>query len=88
MAASLQRLAISAPLNPGDKEANLFAYSYFVYLEESLRGFKCTKNISYLPFKSGKPTSTYRSKRPGLVNAESRTYLRLVAPMTTILLLV
>lgn len=40
MAASLQRLAISAPLNPGVNDANLFAYYYFVYFGQSTKGDK------------------------------------------------
>ena len=42
MAASLHRFAISAPLNPGDRDASLLAYSSVEYLLESLRGFKWT----------------------------------------------
>lgn len=49
-------MAISAPLNPGVKEASLLAYYYFVYLADSLIGVKWTKKISNLPFKSGRPT--------------------------------
>jgi len=58
IAASLHKLAISAPLNPGVNAASLLAYSYFVYLGESFNGDKWTKNISNLPLRSGKPTST------------------------------
>lgn len=45
MAASLHKLAIYAPLNPGVKAASLLAYYSFVYLADSFRGDKWTKNI-------------------------------------------
>lgn len=40
IAASLHKLAIYAPLNPGDKEANLLAYSSCEYFEDSFKGFR------------------------------------------------
>lgn len=82
IAASLHKLAISAPLNPGVNAANLLAYYSFVYLVESVSGVKCTKNISNLPFKSGNPTSTYLSNLPALTKALSKIYFLLVAAIT------
>lgn len=87
MAASLHKLAISAPLKPGVKDASLLPYSSFVYLLESFKGLKWTRKISNLPLRSGKLTSTSRSNRPGLTSAGSRIYFLLVAPITTTLLL-
>ena len=44
----------------------------------------CTLSICSRPRISGKPTSTWRSKRPGRSNAGSRTSGRLVAAITII----
>lgn len=71
IAASLQRLAIYAPLNPGVRVASLLAY----YISESegsnLSGKRCTQNISFLLSRSGRSTAIYLSNLPGLSNAGS-----------------
>ena len=45
----------------------------------------CTRRICSRPFRSGLPTVTWRSKRPGRSSAESRMSARLVAATTTML---
>jgi hypothetical protein len=79
IAASLHRLAISAPLNPGLSSESLFARSSIFLLGLIFRGLRWTLKIYTLAFKSGSVTSTILSKRPGLVNAESKVSLRFVA---------
>lgn len=86
MAASLHKLAISAPEKPGVKQANLLAHSSKGNPKD--KGFKCTLNIYFLPSKSGKPTSTERSNLPGLNNAASNNSFRFVAAKTMTLWLV
>ena len=49
IAASLQRLAIYAPLNPGVKVANLREYYYFVLVDSKFILDKWTLNICLLP---------------------------------------
>lgn len=71
IAASLHKLDISAPLNPGVSVANLFAYSSIVFDGSKFNGLRWTKNIYFLPLISGKVTSINLSNLPGLVNAES-----------------
>lgn len=82
IAASLQRFFISAPLKPGVSVAILLAYSSILDSESMTIGFKWTKNISFLPSKSGRSTSINLSNLPGLVRAGSRTYFWLVAAKT------
>lgn len=82
MAASLQRLAMSAPLKPGVNVANLFAYYSMVFVGSNLMGAKCTWKISLLPLRSGNSISMSLSNRPGLIKAESRTSFLLVAAIT------
>lgn len=71
IAASLQRLAISAPLNPGVSVARRLAIISTDGVGLSTNGFKCTRNISERPFKSGRVTSIDRSNRPGRKRAGS-----------------
>src|SRR3972149_5992754 len=74
-AASLQRLARSAPVNPGVPLAKTSRWT------SSARGI-CrvwTWRICSLPFTSGLGTTTWRSKRPGRSKAGSRTSGRFVA---------
>ena len=89
MAASLQRLAISAPLNPGESSDNLLATSEIDLSGSILRGLRWTLNIYYLALISGSVTSTSLSNLPGRIKALSRVSLRLVAAntMTVYLLL-
>lgn len=82
MAASLQRLAISAPLNPGVRVASLLAYSSLVLDDSILIFYKCTLNICLLPYKSGKFISTSLSNLPGLINAVSSKFCLFVAAIT------
>lgn len=56
MAASLHRLAMSAPLNPGVNVASLLAYSSIDYDASNLSGFKCNMNIYFLLSISGSST--------------------------------
>jgi len=79
MAASLHKLAMSAPEKPGDNVAKRFAYCSFDIKLESFNGLKCTLKIYARLGKSGKDTSIYRSKRPGRVKAVSRSSGLLVA---------
>ena len=77
-AASLTRLAKSAPENPGVPRANKFSFT------SSFKGTLriCTLRICSRPRTSGKGTTTWRSKRPGRNKAESSTSGRLVAAIT------
>mmetsp|Transcript_4569 Transcript_4569/g.10753 ORF Transcript_4569/g.10753 Transcript_4569/m.10753 type:complete len:319 (+) Transcript_4569:1173-2129(+) len=78
MAASFMRASSEAPENPGVRRA----------MEErstpSARGFPraWTLRMAMRPLKSGRPTCTRRSKRPGRRRAGSRTSARLVAART------
>ena len=74
-AASLHKLAISAPENPGvcfDRNSTTTVSSNFRFL-------RCTWNISLRSSKSGISTKIWRSKRPARINARSRISARLVA---------
>lgn len=82
IAASLHRFMISAPLNPGVSVASRFAISSIERVPSTLSGAKCTRKISLRPSRSGFVTSTYRSNRPGRINAGSSNSLRFVAAMT------
>lgn len=82
IAASLHKLAISAPLNPGVSYASLLAMSGNGLFGLTLRGDKWTINISYLALISGKVISTILSNLPGRVNAESRISFLFVAAKT------
>ena len=53
-----------------------------MYFNDNFKGVKWTKNISNLPFKSGRPTSTYLSNLPALTKALSKIYFLLVAAIT------
>ncbi len=57
MAASLHKLAMSAPEKPGDNVAKRFAYCSFDIKLESFNGLKCTLKIYARLGKSGKDTS-------------------------------
>ncbi len=74
IAASLHKLAISAPENPGVSVANLLAYSSIVYYGFNFIFYKCKLNIYFLPSISGNATSIILSNLPGLVNALSNNY--------------
>ena len=78
IAASFIRFSKSAPVNPAVVWATLRRST------SSLKGFslECTFKISSLPFTSGRPTATLRSKRPGRRIAGSRISTRLVAAIT------
>ena len=86
IAASLHKLAIYAPLNPGVKVASLLEYSSLVLLDSKLIFDKWTLKICFLPYKSGKLISIKRSNLPGLINALSRRFCLLVAAITMTLL--
>ena len=77
-AASLTRFAKSAPENPGVPRAIMLGST------SSPRGTLriCTFTICSRPLMSGRPTTTWRSKRPGRNNAGSSTSGRLVAAIT------
>ena len=79
-AASFTRFASSAPEKPGVPRAVAFRST------DAAIGTRrvCTWRISIRPFRSGEPTVTCRSKRPGRSSAWSRMSGRLVAAMTTI----
>ena len=79
IAASLQTLAISAPLNPGVKVAIFLAYSSLVLSLLSLIFLRCTLNISSLSLIVGKVISTCLSNLPGLSKALSKISALLVA---------
>src|SRR5690625_2822324 len=76
-AASLTRLARSAPENPGVPRAMMEAST------SSARGTRrmCTLRICSRPRMSGSPTTTRRSKRPGRSRPGPSTSGRLVAAM-------
>lgn len=57
---------MSAPENPGVIQANLLAYSSIEIYSFKFKGFKWTKNIYFLPYKSGRLISIYLSNLPGL----------------------
>ena len=78
IAASLTRLARSAPEKPGD----CLATSSTENALSSGLPFECTRRISTRPFMSGRSRITWRSKRPGRRSAGSRTSGRLVAATT------
>ena len=78
MAASLTRLARSAPLKPGVDFASVAGST------SSSTGlpFRCTPRMASRPFTSGESRTTLRSKRPGRSSAGSRMSGRLVAAIT------
>ncbi|CAI8233485.1 MAG: Uncharacterised protein [Prochlorococcus marinus str. MIT 9313] len=83
IAASLSRLARSAPVNPGVLRATFFK-------ERSSSSFlsrACTSRIASRPLMSGASTLTCLSKRPGRISAESSTSGRFVAAIMMIPLL-
>mmetsp|Transcript_2194 Transcript_2194/g.7850 ORF Transcript_2194/g.7850 Transcript_2194/m.7850 type:complete len:390 (-) Transcript_2194:454-1623(-) len=78
MAASLSRLARSAPEKPGVRAAIMSRST-----ESSRRLLEaCTSRMERRPRRSGTSTCTWRSKRPGRSSAASRMSARLVAAMT------
>ncbi len=77
-AASLTRLAKSAPEKPGVPRASTMALTFCPI--GTLR--MCTFKICSRPRISGRGTTTWRSKRPGRKRAGSRTSGRLVAAIT------
>ena len=77
-AASLTRLAKSAPEKPGVPRAMVIASTSMS--SGTLR--ICTFRICSRPFTSGRLTTTWRSKRPGRSKAGSSTSGRLVAAIT------
>ena len=77
-AASLTRLARSAPEKPGVPLAITFDSTDL----STGTFFKCTLRICSLPLISGKPTITCLSNLPGLKSAASRTSGRFVAAIT------
>ena len=77
-AASLTKLAKSAPEKPGVPRANMSALT-----STSIGTLRmCTIKICSRPLMSGKDTMTCLSKRPGLNKALSNTSARLVAAIT------
>ena len=77
-AASLTKLAKSAPENPGVPLAKILAST-----SSSIGTLRmCTSNICSRPLISGSETATCRSNRPGLNNALSKTSARFVAAIT------
>jgi hypothetical protein len=82
IAASLHKLAMSAPLNPGVNEANLSAILLKGLLGFIFKGVRWTMKISSLALSSGRVISTILSNLPGRVNAESKTSFLLVAAKT------
>ncbi|MNN24518.1 hypothetical protein D3C81_1379530 [compost metagenome] len=76
--ASLTRLARSAPEKPGVPRAMTAGLTFSP--TGTLR--MCTLRICSRPRMSGRPTTTWRSKRPGRSSAGSSTSGRLVAAMT------
>mmetsp|Transcript_36672 Transcript_36672/g.32871 ORF Transcript_36672/g.32871 Transcript_36672/m.32871 type:complete len:245 (+) Transcript_36672:884-1618(+) len=85
IAASLHKLAISAPLKPGVRVDNLLAYSSIVISGSSFKGLRWIIKISFLPLISGSVTSIVLSNLPGLVRAGSSNSGLLVAARTTTL---
>src|SRR5262249_31706694 len=75
MAASLTRLARSAPVKPGVRPATWSRST----LAASCTLATCTFRISSRPVRSGRSTTTWRSNRPGRSRAGSSTSGRLVA---------
>ena len=74
-AASFTKLAKSAPLKPGVPRAKISAFT-----SGSIGTLRiCTNKICSRPLMSGKPTMTWRSKRPGRNKALSKTSALLVA---------
>ena len=74
-AASLSTFARSAPVKPGVRRAyEINSTSFEIGLF-----FAWTLSISSRPFKSGRSTAIWRSKRPGRSRAGSRTSGRFVA---------
>ena len=80
IAASFRRFSRSAPVNP----AVVCAICARFTSSPSGLSFAWTLRISSLPFTSGLPTATLRSKRPGRRIAGSRISTRLVAAITMI----
>ena len=80
IAASFKRFSRSAPVNP----AVVCAICFKSTSSPSGLFFACTERISSLPRTSGRPTTTFRSKRPGRMIAGSKISTRLVAAMTII----
>mmetsp|Transcript_13904 Transcript_13904/g.36518 ORF Transcript_13904/g.36518 Transcript_13904/m.36518 type:complete len:226 (-) Transcript_13904:777-1454(-) len=80
-AASLQTLAISAPLKPGVRAESFLEVGSIS--PSSSRHLRCTWKISVRPLMSGLSTTTWRSKRPGRSSAGSSTSARLVPARTT-----
>ena len=77
-AASLTKLAKSAPENPGVPRAKMSAFT-----SASVGTLRmCTIKICSRPRISGNPTITCLSKRPGRRSALSKTSARLVAAIT------
>lgn len=78
IAASFMRFSRSAPVNPA------VVCAIVLRSTSSPIGFPltCTLRISSLPLTSGLPTTTLRSKRPGLKIAGSRISTLLVAAIT------
>mmetsp|Transcript_15381 Transcript_15381/g.50314 ORF Transcript_15381/g.50314 Transcript_15381/m.50314 type:complete len:257 (-) Transcript_15381:592-1362(-) len=81
MAASLQTFSISAPAKPGVKPAKRDAKSSTG--PSRVRPLKWTLKMALRPWMSGFSTKIWRSKRPGLVNALSKTSTRFVPAKTT-----
>ena len=83
-AASLHTFAMSAPENPG-----VWRASRSISTESStFTGFRCTMNISFRSFRSGRSTCICLSNRPARSRAESSMSARLVAAMMITPLLV
>ena len=78
-AASFTRLARSAPEKPGVPRASSSRFTSGA--RDTLRVW--IRRIASLPRRSGRSTTTCRSKRPGRCSAGSRTSGRLVAASTT-----
>ena len=80
-AASLTRLARSAPVNPGVPAASV---SSSISAASGLP-FACTSRILRRPMRSGRSTTICRSKRPGRSSAGSRMSGRFVAAIKMML---
>lgn len=83
MAASLQMLWISAPLNPGVNADNFLANSSLGNLSVVFIFLRCTRKICYLSLIEGKVISIVLSNLPGLIKALSKISFLLVAANTT-----
>mmetsp|Transcript_48869 Transcript_48869/g.81316 ORF Transcript_48869/g.81316 Transcript_48869/m.81316 type:complete len:229 (+) Transcript_48869:768-1454(+) len=81
-AASLQRLARSAPENPELRAARGPEYSSTLFSRVNFLKYNST--ICFLDLMSGRPMAICRSNRPGLKRAESRTSALFVPARTTI----